>query len=165
MPSLSSASGKCWNSSISSSLCRCSSSSPHCVIGNFMSTFELAFLSPGLQLSIYPPPCLPVILLKADWEVIWVPYPILKCERGGVFPHTTKQLNSTQIWHYLPGDSQLLQAEGSILHSHFRSLWQVQVVPCASDQLAIDWRFQQPPPTQDANHNSRLLLVLMADWL
>lgn len=50
------------------------------------------------------------------------------------------------IW----GLHQIPEVQGSFLQDcppalHFRYQWQVQVVTCASDLLAIGWRFQQAP--------------------
>lgn len=63
--------------------------------------------------------------------------------------------NSAHFWHYLHGDSitfHRLKAQSykTAPLPHFRCQSQVQVVACASDRPASNWRFQWFPPTQDA---------------
>lgn len=57
----------------------------------------------------------------------------------------------TQFWHDLPGDSIRVHRLRVRSHepptlAHFRCHSQVQIVNCASDQLAINQRFPWPPP-------------------
>lgn len=70
-------------------------------------------------------------------------------------------------WHQIP------QAKGSALQdwpllpthisdaSHKPTLF----VNCSSAWWSVNWRFQRPPPTQDASYTSGLLPVLLPDWL
>ena len=67
--------------------------------------------------------------------------------------HVTKQFsdtswesyNSTQFWHYLLGDSiKLHRLRAHMTAFLFRCQLQTQLVTCASEQPAIDWRVQQP---------------------
>lgn len=62
--------------------------------------------------------------------------------------------NSIQFQHYLLGDSIWSPRLRSQCYRcapcpHFRRQWQVQVTTCASDQLALDWRFPGLPPPGD----------------
>lgn len=86
---------------------------------------------------------------------------------GRGLPHTHKDTwlvsdNSTQFWHCLPGDGIKFQRLRVQFHKtapspHFRYHSQAQVITCASHQVTIDCRFQQPPPrTSDARYKSRL---------
>ena len=89
----------------------------------------IGFKSP-ISLFVYV--CFPTSISIA-LDTSWVPY------------------NSTQFWHYLPGDSVRshrlrVQAYTTIPFPHSGCQSQLQVAACASDQLAIDWRFQWPPP-------------------
>ena len=85
-----------------------------------------------------------------------------------ILPHINKQFlgasrvskNSTKsTWRW----NQIPQVKGSISQDH--SPLQMPVEACASDQLATNWRFQRPPPIQDANPKSRLHPVLLNNWL
>ena len=89
----------------------------------------IGFKSP-IPLCVYV--CFPTSISTA-LDTSWVPY------------------NSTQFWHYLPGDSVRshrlrVQSYTTIPFPHLGRQSQLQVAACASDQLAIDWRFQWPPP-------------------
>lgn len=73
--------------------------------------------------------------------------------------HTNRQFsgatwvshNSTQFWNYLPGDStgvsigKMFSPVIPLPYPNFRGHSQVQAVTCASDHMAIDWRFQEHP--------------------
>ena len=93
---------------------------------------------------------------------------------GRVFP-TNKfsdarwiSYNLIQSLPCLPGDSVRSQRLSPIrLPPHFRLQLQTQVAACASDQLAIEWRFQRPPPwvqliCQSGSQNSGKHLLTFA---
>ena len=71
----------------------------------------------------------------------------------GLFSHTTKQFSNIS-WVFnsiltLPGNSiwfHRLRVQSHKPVPHFRCQLQVQVVTCASDQPAINFRFPRPPP-------------------
>lgn len=106
---------------------------------------------------------------QTDWEVIWVPVPNPKASQASKQLNTIKQLNSTQFWHNLPRDNIRFRVHKLTTQSykivplspHLRCQSQVQAVTGAPVQPAIDWRFQQPPPTQGANCKSRFLVLLI----
>ena len=43
--------------------------------------------------------------------------------------------------------------------------WQAQVVTYVSNHPPTTWKLPLPPQTQDANHKSKLLSVLLTNWL
>lgn len=87
-------------------------------------------------------------------------------QRGGSLPHTqpsnfhgTKWVtyNLTELWHYLPRDSIIFHKLRAWFQkmappqSNFRCQLQVQVVPCASEQMTINQRFSWPPFSLEFN--------------
>lgn len=87
------------------------------------------------------------------WCIFGLNISALTTPLSGFFPYTTKQFSdsgwkssdSTQSWHYLPGDSlrsQRFRAQSykTLPYSHFRCQLHVQVVTCVSYLPVIDWR-------------------------
>ena len=107
-------------------------------------------------------------------ELAWTPILML----GGV-SHTLKQsldtswasYSSTQLWHYLPGDSirfHRLRVRSYKLptapHKLQTSIPSLGCYLCF--WLAADWRLPQARPwTSDASHKSRLSPVPLINWL
>ena len=67
-------------------------------------------------------------------------------------PDTSRvSYNSTQFWHYLPGESirfhrLTAQFHKTALSCNFRHQSQAPVVSCVSNPPATDWMFPWPPP-------------------
>ena len=82
---------------------------------------------------------------------------------SGSFPHIKQSFdtswvsyNSAQFWHCLPGDSGgshrlRAQPHKTAPCPNVRRQSQVQVVACASDQPAVNWKVPGPPPLGSIN--------------
>lgn len=77
-----------------------------------------------------------------------VPWHQFQCVCGS--SHTNKEFlnNSTHFFNVI---YQEIESESTGKELNFKFQLQAQIVTCASDQPATNWRFQWAPPTQDAS--------------
>ena len=108
--------------------------------------------------------CVFPLLLTQDTSflILWSPnvWRVFSTTTSKSSWHHLVSYNLTQLWHYLPRDGirfhrvRALVLQDSVscptplppTHTHFRCQLQAQVVTWASDQPAVDWRFQPHPP-------------------